>query len=87
MDTLPDWYPLANASDAQINGWLIAEKPPYEEMREALPWLDQPHQCEAWIEGLRDARKRSDLGGIADAFPATGLIPWPSRRLAGRLTR
>lgn len=87
MDDLPDWYPLANASDAQIDRWLTAEKPPYEEMRGALPWLDQPYQFNAWIEGLRDARERVDCEQIADAFPAIGLIPLPPRRLAGRAIR
>lgn len=87
MDALPDWYPLANASDAQIDRWVSAEKPPYDEMREALPWLDHPCQFDAWIAGFREARERTDLGGIADAFPAIQLIPLPPRGLAGRATR
>jgi hypothetical protein len=87
MDDLPEWYPLANASDAQIDRWLAAEKPPYDEMRAALPWLDQPYQFDAWVVGIREARRRADLGGIADAFSATRLIPLPPRRLAGRAAR
>lgn len=84
MDTLPDWYPLANASDAQIDRWLSAKKPPYDEMRKARPWLDQPYQFDAWIAGIREARQGADLGGIADAFPAIRLIPRPPRRRTRR---
>ena len=85
-DALPEWYPLANATDKEINSWLTATTPPYDEMRAALPWLDEAYQFDAWIAGLREARaqmigiafRKPILAGVAD-------IPLPPRRLAGRM--
>jgi len=85
MDELPDWYPLANASDAQIDQWLAMEKPPHDEMREALPWLNQPYQFDAWITGMREARAQIDL--LADVLSTERIIPLPPRRLAGGAAR
>ena len=80
---LPDWYPLANATDEQIDRWLAADQLPYAEMRDALPWLDEQTGFDAWIKGLRSAR--AWVGGaemIATAFPGIALIPLPPRHQA-----
>ena len=83
--TLPDWYPLANAPEAEIEEWLTAEMPPVDEMREALPWLSEAFQFEAWIDGLRSARASAVRGDLLiKAFPRLAEIPLPPRRLEGR---
>lgn len=85
MDALPDWYPLANATDGQIESWLRADQLPYAEMRDAIPWLNEQYQFNAWIKGLRSARAWA--GGaetLASALPGIALIPLPPRRLAAR---
>lgn len=83
--SLPDWYPLANATDEQIDAWLRLEQPPYEEMREALPWLSQLCEFDAWIASMRDLKANVERGTkLSSAFPKLASIPSPPRRLAGR---
>jgi len=52
---LPDHYPVANASWEEKLSWLDASPPPFDRMREALPWLETDEQLGWWIEGMRDA--------------------------------
>lgn len=85
---LPAWYPLANASDEDIEDWLTAVQPPYEMMREALPWLSEVYQLDTWIAALRKARADCEVDGrIGALFSDTISIPLPPRRAAGRLPR
>ena len=87
IGSLPDWYPLANATDEEVDVWLSAETPPYDEMREALPWLDKTYQFDAWIEGTRDTRDRlAGTNWLAEAFPSIAMIPLPPRLAAARAT-
>ena len=82
---LPNWYPLANATDSEIDSWLAADEPPLEEMRAALPWLTEPYQLRAWVEGLRLARSEVERGiRIVEVLPGVTAIPLPPRRLEGR---
>ena len=76
---LPDWYPLANATDQEIAAWLTADKPPYNEMRAALPWLSNEHQLEAWLDRLRKV-EGTDASLLGNLIP----IPLPPRRAGGR---
>lgn len=81
---LPEWYPLANATDEQIDAWLMAADPPYQEMRTALPWLDEKYQFDAWINGVREARSRMTDAGCGAISRVFADIPLPPRRVAGR---
>lgn len=82
---LPGWYPLANATDAEIDSWLAAANPSYDEMRKALPWLDEPGQLDAWISGVREGRAASsDENRCARMFANIRAVPFPPLRLAGR---
>lgn len=84
MSDLPEWYPLANATDDQIDAWLAADQPPYAEMRDALPWLDQQYQFDAWIKGVRETKAQIPDGEwLATFLPGVALIPLPPRRIAG----
>lgn len=82
---LPQWYPLANATDDEIGTWLAAAVPPYEEMREALPWYNHKYQFDAWIEGVREGRT-ADMGEnrLHELLPGIGTLPLPPRRIEGR---
>lgn len=85
-DDLPAWYPLANATDAQIDSWLTAENLPYAEMRDALPWRHKPYHFDAWTVGLHEARNAiGDGTTISDILPGISLISLPPRRAAGRI--
>ncbi len=81
---LPDWYPLADATDKQIEPWLAVDTSPYQEMHDALPWLDHDYELNAWIASVRDLRKRTNDGEWVKTFPGIASMPLPPRRLAGR---
>lgn len=86
--TLPLWYPLANATDQEIDGWLVSEVLPVAEMRQALPWLTERYQFQAWVDGLRSARAEFGRDGrLFEVFPRLASIPLPPRRLEGRRAR
>jgi hypothetical protein len=79
---LPEWYPLANATAAEIASWLAADAPDYAAMRQALPWLDREYQLDTWLGGVREVLASDkntlsirDLVGLAS-------IPLPPRRAA-----
>jgi hypothetical protein len=81
---LPEWYPLANATEDEIDGWLKADVPPYDEMQRALPWLKHPHEFDTWISGVREGNAANiDYGRLLELFPGIGSIPKPPRWLAG----
>jgi hypothetical protein len=80
-NTLPDWYPLANATDQEIECWLSSENLPVADMKRALPWLTEQYQFQAWVDGLRAARADYQL---SEVFPGIAAIPLPPRRIEGR---
>lgn len=80
---LPEWYPLANATDDEIELWLAATSLPYPEMRAALPWLNERYEFDCWIEAVREGRKQM-ANRPGASFPEIGGLPLPPRRLAGR---
>jgi hypothetical protein len=77
---LPLWYPLANATDEQIDAWHRAEHPPFDEMREALPWLRSEAQLRGWLDAARDIEPEQ-VRNLMEWFPAIGQIPVPPKRL------
>ena len=81
--SLPEWYPLANASSAEVDQWLTAKVPPFAGMRQALPWLNTDDALNCWLEGLRFARANGAGAYLNDAFPSLSAIPLPPRRAAG----
>ena len=58
---LPDHYPLANASREEVLSWAAATEPPYDRIREAVPWLKTGDQIRSYCEGLREALANPDL--------------------------
>lgn len=58
---LPDHYPLANATRDEVLSWAAAAEPPYERIREAVPWLKTEDQIRAYREGLREALAKPEL--------------------------
>ena len=80
-DSLPDWYPFANARVDEIDGWLIAAHPPYEQMRDALPWLRSEDELGAWLAAAREAKvDLIDREQLLKLLPGIEKIPMPPRR-------
>lgn len=77
-DSLPAWYPLANATDAQITAWSRADRRPYDEMREALPWLKTEAQLDGWLDAVRDIDPAT-AARLAEFLPGLAKIPLPPR--------
>lgn len=50
---LPEHYPFADASDAEVRFWVGAGRPAYPRIREAAPWLKSDAEVEAYLAGLR----------------------------------
>lgn len=80
---LPGWYPLANATEAQIESWLVVGRPPYAEMRQALPWLSSENEFDAWLTGWREARQRGGNPLLPAVFDNVTAIPMPPHRTSG----
>lgn len=77
---LPEWYPLANATDNEIDAWLKADTSPYDEMQRALRWLKHPYQFNAWIGGVREGKAADiDHEKLLEFFPGIGSIPKPPK--------
>jgi hypothetical protein len=66
---LPDRYPLANASREEVLSWAAGTEPPYERIREAVPWLKTEDQIRSYCEGLQEALADPDLTrAVGDLF-------------------
>lgn len=53
--SLPENYPIADASWEEKEAWLDAPIPPYGRVREAAPWLNTDMQVDWYLDGLRAA--------------------------------
>jgi hypothetical protein len=80
-DSLPEWYPFANAPDKEIDGWLTAVQPPYDLMRDVLPWFRHEGEFDAWLASMRNAQAfPTDRERLVKVLPGIAKIPMPPRR-------
>ncbi len=52
MTPLPDHYPFALASDADLLEWAHSSEPPFDKMHIAAPWLRREESIRAYLEGV-----------------------------------